>query len=83
MAKAKTTKISAAQEYAVKHAEAVELLAKLQEMVQDLPSLDGEIVHWGHVGNVGYVTEKLKEVESFLKSIDAVREIAKHKTALN
>lgn len=78
----KASKINAANEYAAQHADAVELLASLQAMVQDLPASDGSPIHWGHVGNIGYVNAKLKEVAAFLESIDAVREIAKHDAAL-
>lgn len=78
----KANKVNAVQSYASQHAEVVELLAGLQVMIQNLPTADGDNVHWGHVGNVGYVAAKLREVNAFLQSIETVREIAKHEAAI-
>lgn len=77
----KQVKHNASEVYAAQHAEALQLLSDLQEALKTLPAADGERIHWGHVGNVGYVTAKLKEAAAFLKSIDVVREIAKHESA--
>lgn len=78
----KAIKIDASSEYVAQHAAATKLLASIQAMVQDLPAADGERIHWGHVGNIGYINTKLEEVAAFIKSIDAVREIAKHQSSL-
>lgn len=77
----KQVKHNASDAYASQHAEALQVLSDLHEALNNLPAADGEQIHWGHVGNVGYVTARLKEVTAFLKSIDVVREIAKHKSA--
>jgi hypothetical protein len=71
--------LSAADEYTTQHAKALSLIESLRAMIQDLPSAESEKIHWGHVGNIGYVNVNLNEMIRFVESIQAVREIQKHK----
>lgn len=60
--------MSAAEEaYASNHAEALSLLAKLQECLENLPAPDGLTqINWGHAGSLEHVSQKLSEVLEFL-----------------
>lgn len=53
--------LTAEDAYIIRHAEALELLARLQEKVENMPAPDATI-HWGHVGDVGHIVEKLEEL---------------------
>jgi hypothetical protein len=46
--------------YIAKHAEALELLATLNRIVEDMPAPGSEErINWGDVGSLGYLCEQL------------------------
>jgi hypothetical protein len=62
----KPNKAEAAYEKA--HQEAQSQLARLQELLFDLPASesDDDPIDWGHVGSLGHVNERLAELIAFL-----------------
>ena len=54
--------------YVQNHAEALSLLAEIEEMIEDLPAPDfeGFTPHWGHVGDLELVIKRLHEVRNQL-----------------
>ena len=43
------------------------LLARIQDASADHFGTEPEAVTWGHVGSLGFVTERLKEIAEFLR----------------
>lgn len=48
--------------YASMHAEAMTLLAKIEEKISDLPAPDADGLNWGHVGDLGNIVHQLKGI---------------------
>jgi len=48
--------------YASMHAEAMALLAKIEEKLNDLPAPDTDGLNWGHVGDLGNLVHQLKNI---------------------
>jgi hypothetical protein len=62
---------SAPGAYAREHTTALALLAELQQYIEDMPAPDTDGINWGHVGNMGHVNSKLRELLGFLDGTDA------------
>ena len=48
--------------YASMHAEAMALLSKVKEKLNDLPAPDADGLNWGHVGDLGNIVHELKGI---------------------
>jgi hypothetical protein len=48
--------------YAAMHAEAMTLLAQIEEKISDLPAADTDGLNWGHVGDLGNIVHQLKDI---------------------
>ena len=57
----------ARQSYAEAHAEAMALLDNLREMIEDMPEPESDGINWGHVGSLGHLNEKIKELCGFIE----------------
>jgi hypothetical protein len=67
--KTTTTNQKAVEAYKTRLAQVQEQLARLQDaLVADVDDgrWRGEKLHWGHVGDLGYVADELKSVADFL-----------------
>ncbi len=62
------TTTDATTAYVQNHAEALSLLAEIEEMIEGLPApdFDGFTPHWGHVGDLELVIKRLREVRDQL-----------------
>jgi hypothetical protein len=58
---------SAPDAYAAAHAEALALLAQLQQRIEDMPAPDTDGINWGHVGSMGHINAQLRELLSFVE----------------
>jgi hypothetical protein len=52
-------------EYAKGHAAALELLAQLQDSIEDMPEPESINGNWGHAGNMSYINGQLRELLAF------------------
>lgn len=54
--------------YITAHQMARDLVERIGELLQDMPAPgnDAHPIHWGHVGDINHVNEKLLEVMTFL-----------------
>jgi hypothetical protein len=43
------TQSSAADEYAARHAEALGLIDRLRDMIEDMPEPESDGINWGHI----------------------------------
>lgn len=61
-------KRTAEDAYITAHQTARELVERIGELLQDMPAPgdDDRPIHWGHVGDINHVNEKLLEVVVFL-----------------
>ncbi len=48
--------------YAAMHAEAMTLLAQIEEKLNDHPAPDADSLNWGHVGDLGNLVHQLREI---------------------
>jgi hypothetical protein len=62
---------TAATEYAKGHAAALELLAQLQQAVEDMPEPDSINGDWGYAGNMSHINGQLRELLAFVGGSDA------------
>ena len=62
---------TAATEYAKGHAAALELLAQLQQAVEDMPEPDLINGDWGYAGNMSHINGQLRELLAFAGGSDA------------
>ena len=60
------TNQAATDAFITRKAQIDELLQKLQEASDNHFNVSPDEICYGHVGNLGYVLEKLKEVSSFM-----------------
>lgn len=51
--------------YVSSHAEALAMLDKVRQTVEDYPAPDTDRVTWGHVGELAWVVSRLKEITAF------------------
>ena len=60
---------SATDAYVQNHAEALSLLAEIEEMIQDVPAPDfeGFTPNWGHVGDLELVITRLRTVREEMR----------------
>ncbi|MEX2169653.1 MAG: hypothetical protein WD851_10100 [Pirellulales bacterium] len=66
-AKRKPPRLQAEAAYENAHLVARDLLARIEEQLQDEPVPGGETkIDWGHVGSIGHVNELLSEIVTFL-----------------
>jgi hypothetical protein len=56
---------TAADQYAIGHAAALQLLTQLQEAVQDMPDPESINGNWGYAGNMSYINGQLNELLAF------------------
>jgi hypothetical protein len=61
------TQSSAADEYAARHAEALGLIDRLRDMIEDMPEPESDGINWGHAGSMGHVNEQLREILRFVE----------------
>jgi len=57
--------ITAENQYAINHARALELLAQLQQAVEDMPDPESINGNWGYAGNMCYINGQLHELITF------------------
>ena len=59
---------TATSAYVRNHAEALDLLSEIEELIEDLPApdFDGFTPNWGHVGDLELVIKRLREVRDQL-----------------
>jgi len=62
---------TAAETYAMGHATAMALLARLQEAIQDMPEPDSINGDWGYAGNMSHINGQLRELLGFAGGKDA------------
>jgi hypothetical protein len=62
---------TAATEYAKGHAAALQLLAQLQQAVEDMPEPDSINGNWGYAGNMSHINGQLRELLAFVGGSDA------------
>lgn len=64
------TTTNATDAYIQNHAEALYLLEEIEEALQDLPApdFDGFMPHWGHVGDLEVVINRLRTVRDQLSN---------------
>jgi hypothetical protein len=62
---------TAADQYAIGHAAALELLAQLQQAIEDMPEPDSIGSNWGYAGNMSYINGQLRELLTFAGGGDA------------
>jgi hypothetical protein len=62
---------TAATEYAKGHAAALQLLAQLQQAVEDMPEPDSINGDWGYAGNMSHINGQLRELLAFVGGSDA------------
>lgn len=56
-------KIEAEPAYETGHMIATDLLARINELLQDMPAPGGEIqINWAHVGTINHVNAKLSDI---------------------
>ena len=48
--------------YAAQHAEAILLVKRIEEKLNDLPVPDSDGLNWGHVGDLGNIVHLLREI---------------------
>lgn len=48
--------------YASMHAEAMTLLAQIEEKLNDFPAPDTDGLNWGHVGELGNIVHQLRAI---------------------
>jgi hypothetical protein len=58
---------SASETYAARHAEALALLAQLQQAIEDMPEPESDGINWGHAGSMGHINEQLRELIAFVE----------------
>lgn len=58
-----TTSLS--NSYVAGHATALDLLARLQEAIQDMPEPEADGVNWGHVGSLSHINGQLRDLLAF------------------
>lgn len=70
-AKRTNPRLQAEAAYENAHLVARDLLARIEEQLQDEPAPGGETkIDWGHVGSIGHVNELLSEIVTFLGGTD-------------
>jgi hypothetical protein len=62
---------TAADTYAMGHATALDLLAKLQQAIEDMPEPDSINGDWGYAGNMSHINGQLRELLAFAGGNDA------------
>lgn len=62
------TKKIAEDAYLAAHQEATALVDRIRRLLGDLPApeMDGQPIHWGHVGTINEVNTRLAAVVAFL-----------------
>lgn len=68
MAQTRKPNLKAEAAYENAHLVARDLLARIAELLQDLPApgQDDHPIHWAHVGDLNHVNTRLSEVITFL-----------------
>lgn len=68
-------KLNAEAAYENSHLVAQDLVAKIGELLFDMPApgVDEHPIHWGHVGDIGYVNSLLNEIVTFLNATTTQR----------
>ena len=56
---------TAADEYAIGHAAALELLAQLQQTIEDMPDPESINGNWGYANSMSYINGQLRELLAF------------------
>lgn len=56
----------ASDAYATEHAEALALLAQLQQAIEDMPKPESPGINWGHAGSMNRVNSQLRELLGFV-----------------
>ena len=62
---------TAADTYAMRHATALDLLAKLQQAIENMPEPESMHGNWGYVGNISHINGQLRELLDFVGGDDA------------
>jgi hypothetical protein len=62
---------TAADQYAIGHAAALELLAKLQQAIEDMPEPESINGNWGYAGSMSHINGQLRELIAFAGGKDA------------
>jgi hypothetical protein len=62
---------TAADTYAMYHATALDLLAKLQQVIEDMPEPESINGNWGYAGNMGHINGQLRELLAFASGTNA------------
>jgi hypothetical protein len=62
---------TAADTYAMGHAAALDLLAKLQQAIEDMPEPESIKGDWGYAGSMSYINGQLRELIAFAGGNDA------------
>ena len=62
---------TAADQHAIGHAAALELLAELQQAIENMPEPDSIGSNWGHAGNMSHINGQLRELLAFAGVSDA------------
>ena len=58
---------TATETYAARHAEALALIDRLRDMIEDMPEPESDGISWGHVGNMAHINEQLCEILGFVE----------------
>jgi len=61
---------TAANQYAIGHATALELLPQLQQAIEDMPDPESIGGDWGYAGNMSYINSQMRELIAFAGGSD-------------
>jgi hypothetical protein len=56
---------TAADQYAIGHAAALELLVKVQQAIEDMPNPESINGNWGYAGSMSHINGQLRELLAF------------------
>ena len=64
-------KLTANAAYENAHLVARDLLERIEELLNDKPAPDSDGLHWGHVGDINEINNRLSEIVKFLDGSDS------------